>query len=262
MVERVTSDRQPPPLDGVGEDHTGSIGDGVALAEGVDEHPEVVTGEVLDQRREVLVGHVGDQIGEGGVVGAGEEARAEVRAAMREERLILLVRHRIDVASDGVAARAVEGGLQPGPVLGRYDVPAGALEELHQLLDLLLGDHPVEALTVGVDDQHHVAEPLQRRVGDRLPHVALVQLGVTGQGDEPRRSVRRRATEVLRHVATRRRGEQGRNDPETDRAGGEVEDVGVLGAAGVRLQPAQFAQPGEVRAVELAGQVLDGVEDR
>ena len=54
------------------------------------------------------------------------------------------------------------------------------------------GIDAVEALAVGVDDEHHVAEPLQRRVGDRLPHVALVELGVTGEGDEAgRRAVRR-----------------------------------------------------------------------
>ena len=54
--------------------------------------------------------------------------------------------------AQGVAAGPVERRREQAAVLGLDDVPAGAVEELHQLLDLLVGHDAVEALAVGVDD--------------------------------------------------------------------------------------------------------------
>ncbi len=90
-----------------------------------------------------------------------------------------------------LAAGSGERCLEAGAVLCLHDMPARALEELHQLLDLLLRDDAVEALAVGVDDPHHVAETLQCWVRDRLPDVALVEFGVAGEGDEAGGAVRR-----------------------------------------------------------------------
>ena len=65
--------------------------------------------------------------------------------------------------------------------------------------------------------------------------------------------------EVGVDVAAGGGGEQRGDDAEADGAGREVEDVGVLRPARVGLQPTEVAQPREVGAVELAGEVLDGV---
>ena len=67
------------------------------------------------------------------------------------------------------------------------------------------GDDPVEALAVDVDDPHDVAEALQRGVGDGLPDVALVELGVADEGDEAGRALR---PEVGLDVAAGLAGEQ------------------------------------------------------
>ena len=138
-----------------------------------------------------------------------------------------------------VAAVALEGGLQPAAVLRLDDVPAGVLEELHEPPGLHARDDPVEALAVEVDDPHDVAEALERRVGDRLPDVALVELGVADEGDEAGVGP---GAEVGVDVAAGGRREQRGDRAEADRAGREVEDVGVLGAARVGLQAAELAQ--------------------
>ncbi len=90
--------------------------------------------------------------------------------------------------------------------------------------------------TIHVD----VAEVAARRVGDRLPHVALVQLGVADQRDEPppvaRAEVRRaRSGRRRRRRAARRH----RGPPTRSRS----RRVGILRPARVRLQPAEVAQP-------------------
>jgi hypothetical protein len=59
-----------------------------------------------------------------------------------------------------------------------------------------------------------------------------------------------------------RRREQRRGGAEPDRAGGEVNGIGILGAARVGLQTAERAQRRQVAAVQVAEQVLDGMEDR
>ena len=156
-------------------------------------------------------------------------------------------------------ALPLEGRLQLAAVLGLHDMPARVVEELHEAPGLHAGDHPVEALAVEVDDPQHIAEALERRVGDGLPHVALVELGIAHQRDEPGGGP---GPEVGVDIAASGRREQRSDSAEANRAGREVEDVRVLRAARVGLEAAQLAQPGEVGGIELAGQVLDGMEDR
>ena len=97
------------------------------------------------------------------------------------------------------------------------------------------------------------------RVGDGLPDVALVELGVADQRDEAAAGP---GAEVGVDVAAGGGGEQRRGRAQADRAGGEVDLVGVLGAGRVGLQAAAGAQLRQVGAVEVAEQVLDRVEDR
>ena len=148
---------------------------------------------------------------------------------------------------------------QPTAVLDLDDVPAGGLELPAPLVDPDAGHHPVQRLPVEVDEPHHVAEAGGRRVGDRLPDVALVQLGVADQRDEPGVRAGPKCASTYRRVTA---ANSGAAAPRPDRAGGEVDLVRVLGPRRVRLQPAAGPQPRQVRPVQVAQQVLDRVEHR
>ena len=256
VVQRVAGHRQAPALHGVGEHHAGPIGLGVRGAVGLLQHLQIVPTEVLHQGCQLVVGHVGEE-GRHVVVGGGQEPGPQLGAAVGEQRLVLLVGHVVDVSAQVLASGAGERRPQEMAVLGLDDVPSRVGEELHQLVDLHARDDAVQALTVDVDDPHHVAEPLQRRVGDGFPDVPLVQLGVAHQSDEARRPLR---AEVRLDVAPGHGGEQRRDRAQPHRSGREVGDVGVLRARRVGLQAAQRAQLRQVGPVELTGQVLDGVE--
>ncbi len=199
--------------------------------------------EVEDQRCERVVVEGCDQLVElrGRAV---EELGSQRVAAQCEQRLVRLVGHLVDAGPPRLAARFGERLLQQPAVLGLDDVPAGIGEEPLQAHGRDVGHHPVEALPVEVDDQRDVAEALGGRVGDGLPDVALVEFGVADRGDETRRRPR---LAVGVEEPARHRAEQRRHRTETDRPGGEVGDVGILGARRVGLQPAAFAQGGEVR---------------
>ena len=82
---------------------------------------------------------------------------------------------------------------------------------------------------------------------------------VADQRDE---AAARAAAEVGVDVPAGGRREQRRGRAEADGAGGEVDSVRVLRPARVGLQPAKRAQRGQVGAVQVAQQVLDGVIDR
>ena len=129
-----------------------------------------------------------------------------------------------------------------------------AVEGFHQLLDLLVRHDTIEALAVRVDHPHDVAEALQRRLGDRLEDVALVELGVTAEGDEPGRPATAR---LVPRCTARRRRTAGRRR----RAPRIPSRKSATSGSFVRLggKPAERPQPRQVRAVELAGEVLDGV---
>ena len=260
VVARVARDRQPEALDGVGEEDARSVGDPVAGRQRVEERRQVVAAEVLDEGGEVA-GVDSGQRRHHGVRSPVEEAPAQLLAGVGEERLVALVGHRVDPVAQRRPAGAGESGAQPPAVLHLDDVPSRGHELLAPLRDAHPGDHPVERLAVEVDDPQRVAEPLGGGVGDRLPDIALVELGVAEDGDEARR---RTGAEVGVDVAARHRREERRRRPQADRAGGEVDEgaVGILGARRVRLQPTPRPQPRKVGAIEVAEQVLDRVEDR
>ncbi len=118
---------QAPALDRVGEQHARPVGDRVALGEGLEQRGEVVAAEVLHQRREIVVAHVGDRA-TGVRRCAVEEALAQRRAGEGEQRLVLLVGHRVDPRAQRLAVRLRELLLQPSAVLHLDDVPAGGGE--------------------------------------------------------------------------------------------------------------------------------------
>ena len=121
------------------------------------------------------------------------------------------------------------------------------------------GDDAVEALAVEVDDPDHVAEALERRVGDGLPHVALVELGVADEGDEAGVGpVAPKWASMYRRVAA---ANSGATAPSPTEPVEKSNTSGSFVRARVGLQAAELAQAREVAAVELAGEVLDGVED-
>ena len=67
---------------------------------------------------------------------------------------------------------------------------------------------------------------------------------------------------VRAHVVLHQRGEQRLRDAEADRAGGEIDVVGILGARRIALRALVAAEVLELLAGLLAEQILDGVEVR
>ena len=259
MVARVARHRQPPALHGVGEHHRRTVFHSVTLVVGVEHRRHAVAAEVGDQFSELrVVGHLGHQVPHRQRRTV-EELRPELVAGEPEQRLIVLVGHRVDPRPQRRPARTRERRIELGAVLHLDDVPPGRLELTAPLLDPYAGDDPVQGLAVEVDHPHGLAESLRRRVEHRLPDVALVELGVPDEGDEAARVA---GTEVRVDVTAHRGGEQRRRHAQSDRPGGEVDLVGILCPARVRLQSASGAQRRQVGTVEVAEQVLDRVEHR
>ncbi len=142
-----------------------------------------MTAEVGDQPVQFLVVEPVGEITHDGV-SADEELLPGCRRVEREQVLVGLVGHRVDVGFERVAAGLGECSGQSTSVLGLGDVPAGVGEEALQPDGGDVGDHPVEALAVEVDDHREVAETLRGRVGDRLPDVAFVELGIADECEE------------------------------------------------------------------------------
>ena len=61
-------------------------------------------------------------------------------------------------------------------------------------------------------------------------------------------------------IPAHHRREQWRDRAKTDGAGGEVGNIGVLRATGIRLQAAELTQCREIRTIEFAREVLDGMK--
>ena len=183
------------------------------------------------------------------------------RAALEHQRRVERVGAGVDPLLELFAARLAERGLLQRAVLQDHHVPAEILEELLVALPQALAHHGVEALPVVVDDPPAIAQALLPAFEQRLEDVALVELGVADQRDHAAFGTIR-SPAVRAHVILRQRGEQRLRDAEADRAGGEIDVVGVLGARGIGLRALVAAEVLELLARLLAEQVLDGVEVR
>src|SRR5581483_1133033 len=116
---------------------------------------------------------------------ARRQPRAHGRAVLEQQALILFVAHVVDHGAQPGATRTAEYRFEALAVLQIDNFPAVAREHLAQALSAAVRNHPVEALTVEVDHPQHASEPLREFLAERLPDVALVELGVADQRDLP-----------------------------------------------------------------------------
>ena len=252
-------DREPVPLDRVREDRRRPVGR-PRLGERLLHVDDVVAAEIPDEGADgAVVGleHTGQRV----AVSNRErtlERLDDLLVGRREQLLVLLVRHLVDPRSQKLTAGLRERGAQLAPVLQLDHAPARTVEAA---LERLGADHrhdAVERLAVEVDDPDRLLQPARRRVEDRLPDVALVELGVADQRDEAAAGPAELA--VVVHVALHQRTEQRRGGAEPDRPGRVVDGDRILRPARVGLQAAEVAKRAQVRLVEPAQQVLEGVQ--
>lgn len=249
--------RQAAALDGVGEHHGGAVV--VGPVERVDQERQVVPAEVTHGTGQLVGRQRGDQVPELGGRLSGQDAVGDLVRGDSEHPLVLLVGHLLEAAAEiGAAGSLEQVGDEPTP-LQRHDLPAGGREHALEALDLDVGHNAVQGLAVEVDHPQQLSERRDLRVGDGLPDGSFVQFGVAEQADEPAGGGG--VGEVGAGVPMRDGGPECGGGADADRAGGEVDGVGVLEPAGVALQPTLGAQGRQVRRVEVAEQVVDGVQD-
>lgn len=248
----MTGGRQAVALDGVGE-YDGGTGV-VDAVERVEQQPQVVPAQIGEGGGQPTVVEAGDQRGQGG--GGAARARqpfAQLGGGAAQQVLVLLVGHQVESCAQlGPAAGQGEQFLQPGAVLQGQALPACRLEHARQSLCLDAGHHSVQGLPVEVHHPDDLTQVGGHRVAQRLPHSALVELGVTDQGELAATPLPTGVRVVTVEVAAGHRAPQRCGGAEADRAGGVVDLVRVLGAAGVALQPAEGTESGEIRGIQAA----------
>ena len=95
--------------------------------------------------------------------------------ALEAEGAVEVVRAGVDPVAQNFAAGALERRLQELAVLHRDHAPADRGEELLDLGEQALGDHPVEALPVVVDHPPDIADIVLPALEQGLEDVALDQ---------------------------------------------------------------------------------------
>ncbi len=150
---------------------------------------------------------------------------------------------------------------------GRSNAASSSSDRLEQAGDAReqpVGDHRIEALAVVVDHPPDVAHVVLPAFEHGLEDVALVELGVADQRDQPALLDVGRRQVLEPHVVLNQRAEQRDRDAEADRAGRivEVERRLVLGARRVRLRATEHAEALQLVEILVAEQILDGVQHR
>ena len=261
VVVLVPLERQPVPLDGVGDEAGRDVVLGGAverLAHGV----EVVAGEVGHEPVQRFVVVLVEQLADApGVAEVAHQPRPPRRAPLVGEGRVGRVRAVVDPLAQGAAPPPRERRLEAVAVLQGDDPPLHRLEDGVEAVEEPVGDDGVEALPVVVDDPPDVGDVVLPRLQQGLEDVPLVELGVAGYRDHPpRRPVVGR--EPPRPQELLGEGQEARHrHSHPDRSGRDVHVVPVLRARRIGLGPPERAEPLELVAGLVAEQVLDGVED-
>ena len=168
------------PLDRVRDDRGGACV--VDAGEGIQQGGDVVPAQIADRSQQRLVVEARDELAQRfrAVARAGQ-ALAELVRIAAEQPLVLGVRHRDDPVAQVSSAGSGEQLLEQAPPPHGDDLPAGGLEHGFDAARGDVGDDAVQRLAVEVDDPHDLAQVLDGRIDDRLPHRALVQLRITHQ---------------------------------------------------------------------------------
>ncbi len=256
VVEASPANGSMPALDGVGEDD----GRAVALRVGRRATPLqlglVVPAEVGEQPGQVVVGDIGDDARRGHrgrSAGAPSISRARASGPGRRIRtwyssLDMSSMRSRSASPPGIAKRS----CSRRPYFASSTCQPAAANMPSTRWMRMPGHDPIQALAVEVDDHRHVPEVAQAVLEDRLPDVALVELGVADERDEaPLGLLRDRVVEVQAQVAIGERREHRGDGAQAHRARREVDRVGVLRPRRVGLQPAELAQPRQHRPSRL-----------
>jgi len=255
VVQGIGRDRQAPALDRVGEDHDRAIAVVVSLVQRAEHRAEIMSADVGDDRRKLLIGHVAEQAIEIGI----DERLAHRRRRQSDESLVLAVRHRLEAATQRLAAALPEHrGRSPAPAQIDHP-PAERAEQRGQLVPARVGHDAIETLPVDVHDPHDVAESPEHLLGEGLPDVALVELGIAHHHDH---ALGRAVTAVIRDVLRGQRAEARLDGAQSHRARGDFHDARILAPARIGLQATEHTKVAERARVEPPAQVLNGVECR
>ncbi len=254
MVVLVPGERQGEPLDGV-TDETDRL---VVLdpAEGLDQRRQIVPRKIGHESRQLLVRPRLDQSRDFPLV-----ADLIEEPFAPDERGVELVRATVDPCAQLVAARLAEGLPQQRTVFEDDHLPAESLKQRFVARPQPLADHRVEALTVVIDDPPAIAQPLLPAFEDGFEDVAFVELGVAHERNHAALGARQPPA-MSAHIILHQAGEQRLCDAETDRAGREVDVIGIFGARGVALRTLVAAKIGKLLAALSSEQILYGVIDR
>ena len=217
---------QVPALDRIGKNHNRLGLDGERLGKGF-EHPlQIVAAKIGQQFLDLIRLITGQQFGHSRVffsVGL-HETITDSDTVLEQQALVLLVAHLIDSGSELEPVGFAEDVFELVAVFEVDDMPAVGGKHFPQLLSAPVRDHTVEALAVQVHDPQHARHALGIGFTQRFPDIALVQFGITDQGNMPARSrpgLRRlgRAVGVVAQIVPHQRAKQRRDRTQTDRAG-------------------------------------------
>ncbi len=189
MVQRIASEWQPPALDRVGEDDARPRA--LGLVDRVEDRREVVAAQIGDERHQLVVAEPGQEAVQrrvGLAPGAGDERLSHGTGGQAQQALVLGVRHGLEPALEARAlGRAEQCAELPAPAK-LDDPPAAGSEHGAELAGARVRDDAVERLAVHVHDPEDAPEPAHQLLGQPLPDVALVELGIAHYDDDaPRR---------------------------------------------------------------------------
>ena len=261
MIVGIARNRQPPPLDRIRKDHRRPVRRGVRLLQRLDHLRKVVAPKIAHHARQLRIAYRRQKLLQARIPAPFHRYKPPPQLVARQphQQLVLLVAHVVNALANLFTVLLRKKILQLAPVLRLQHLPAPTVKHRLQRPRPDARNHPVQALTVQVHDPERVGQLRHPLIKDSLPHVALVQLRIADDGNEP---IRRHVAKVLLSIVVRQRRKCRRHRAQPHRARGKINRIGILRPAWIRLQTAKGAQRRQILARQLAQKILDGVKDR
>src|SRR5262249_44206645 len=181
------------------------------------------------------------------------------RSALKHQGRIKLVRTVIDPAAQNVAARFGKCRLLQRAVFEQNHVPAEIAKQILITLPQSLADDSVETLPVIIDDPPAIAQTLLPAFEHGFKDVALIEFGIAEESNHAAFGPRQTPA-MGPHIILRQGRKQRLSNAKSDRAGREVDVIGVLGPRRIGLRAFIAAKRFELVPGLAPEQVLDRVE--
>src|SRR5947209_2016515 len=185
MIVDVAGNGQPPAFNSIGHDGDRAVLHFGGNGKGLENLGYIVSPQIHEQLFQDRIIHVGQQPGHIGSDSSTpfQHSTANFLAIRVEQALVLGIATVVNPLPQPVTMWTLKEGALLAAVFEPQHLPTLGLEQARDLLHLSLWRDVIQALAIDIHNPPQIAQAIRTRLSQGFWDIALIDLGVTNQGD-------------------------------------------------------------------------------